>query len=816
MFKEFRSKAQGLGDLLNYAMMVDDGVLLLKDGGFCAGFSYRGRDLNSSDNHEIEFLSASINHIFCRLGDGWMLHCDLYRKPSHDYPNDSQSHFPNPVSLLIEEERRFQYRSEGSHFESDYHFFLTYLPPRDLENKIIQLFIDSQEKDKTNWKKILESFKEKVSGIENLLSSHLKIKRLDSTQLLSVLYRDITGINQTVNMPSIPVYLDTILGAQDFVGGIHPKIGNKSLRMISFDGFPQKGQPQMLEVLDQLPISFRWSTRFIFLDSQTAISELKKYRRNWFQKRQGIMAIVKEVVSGQESIHGLINQDALDMKEDAEEALRLAESGMVLFGYYTSVIILCEEDESILESSSKLIFKELSTLGFVPRVETVNAIESYLGTLPSDGYHNVRRPLLHTLNLADLLPLTSIWAGEEYNPCSFLAKNSPPLLYAATEGSTPFRFNIHVGSVGHTLIFGRTDCGKSTLLETISAQFFRYPNAQVFKFEKDFSSYALCKSLGGAYHELGFQSGSPTFYPLAHIDQPEELNWACEWIEDCLTLVKFEVLPEHRNLIREGLKRLSKSTSRTLTELQASIQDKRIKEALEFYTLGGEMGSILDAREEKVFENPYQVFEMKHLLEKGESRLIPTITYIFHQIEKRLRPDRPTLILIEEGHNFIHGKFGDKLNEWLLENRKKNASVIFVTQEIEHVLKSQHKMTILNNCCTQIFLPNSNADSENNQPFYRGMGLSNKQMQIIKNAIPKRQYYVTSSLGNRLIDLGLGDVALNFVAINGKPESQDRIIIDELIDRYGKDWVKHWLMFKGLYEWANYYEKIAKEFNQGK
>lgn len=816
MLREFRTKAKGVGDLLHYAMMVDDGILLLKDGGFCAGFSYRGRDLNSSENAEIEFLSASINHIFCRLGDGWMLHCDLYRKSSHDYPSDDRSHFKDPVSFLIDEERRYQYSTEGAHFESEYHLFLTYLPPIDLENKITRLFIDSTQKKLANWKTILDAFKEKISNIENLLSSHLKIKRLNSNALLTCLHRDITGLTHDIKMPAIPVYLDTMLGSQDFTGGIYPKIGNKHLRLISFDGFPQKSEPQMLEVLDQLPIHFRWSNRFIFLDPQAAVSELKKYRRNWFQKRHGVLALVKEVISGSESSHTLINQDAIDMKEDAEEAIRLAESGMVLFGYYTSTIVLYEEDESALESSTKSIIRELSVRGFTPRVETVNAIEAYLGTLPANGYHNVRRPLLHTLNLADLIPLTSVWAGEEINPCQFFKKNSPPLLYAATEGTTPFRLNLHVGDVGHTAIFGSVGQGKSVLLAMICAQFLRYQDAQIFMFDKGFSAYTLCKSVNGSHYELGFEKGAPSFYPLAHIDQPEELNWACEWIENCLLLNHFEVKSEHQNAIRQGLIQLSKSQSRTLTELQASIQDKNIKEALNFYTLAGEMGSILDAKSEQFSDQAFQVFEMEALLQKGESRLIPTIDYIFHKIEKRLSVQKPTLIIFEEGKNFIKGKFGKNIGKYILEKRKQNVSVIFLSQEIEHVVNSDNKMNILNNCFTKIYAPNIQADTALNLPYYRGMGLSDKQIQIIKNAIPKKQYYVTSPLGNRLIDLGLSDVALSFVAITGGEESKDRIIIDELIERYGKAWVGHWLHYRGLHEWANYYEKIAKEFTQGK
>jgi len=37
----------------------------------------------------------------------------------------------------------------------------------------------------------------------------------------------------------------------------------------------------------------------------------------------------------------------------------------------------------------------------------------------------------------------------------FYPPKSPPLLYAATTGSTPFRFNLHCGDIGHTFMVVR-------------------------------------------------------------------------------------------------------------------------------------------------------------------------------------------------------------------------------------------------------------------------------------------------------------------------------------------------------------------------
>ena len=39
------------------------------------------------------------------------------------------SEFPDPVSALVEAERRAQFEEEGAHFESAYYLTLLFLPP---------------------------------------------------------------------------------------------------------------------------------------------------------------------------------------------------------------------------------------------------------------------------------------------------------------------------------------------------------------------------------------------------------------------------------------------------------------------------------------------------------------------------------------------------------------------------------------------------------------------------------------------------------------------------------------------------------------
>jgi type IV secretion system protein VirB4 len=191
-------------------------------------------------------------------------------------------------------------------------------------------------------------------------------------------------------------------------------------------------------------------------------------------------------------------------------------------------------------------------------IETVNAVEAWLGSLPGHVYANVRQPPISTLNLAHMIPLSAVWAGEARDH-HFKA---PPLFLAKTEGSTPFRFSLHVGDVGHTLVVGPTGAGKSVLLALMAIQFRRYPNSQIFAFDFGCSVRAATIAMGGDWHDIGgVLSGESTEFvelqPLAAIDDPSERGWAAEWITAILGRERIEVTPEAKDHLWSALTSLA-------------------------------------------------------------------------------------------------------------------------------------------------------------------------------------------------------------------------------------------------------------------
>jgi type IV secretory pathway VirB4 component len=265
-------KPKGLADLVSYAALVDEGVRLLKDGGCLAGWTYAGPDLESASHQELAVLSSQVNAALMRLGNGWMVHVDAIRRPSVGYPEGGA--FPDPTTRLIDDERRERYTAEGSHFESSYYLCLTYRPPAEIENRMSGFFLEGDGVRQRGWDQVLKIFKKTVADIEDALSARLTLDRLDSGGLLTHLHTCITGLRHQVRLPTIPMYLDGVLASQDMIGGFRPHIGDHHLRVIAVTGFPMDSVPDILGFLSRLPVEYRWSTRFIFLDPCRAESRV--------------------------------------------------------------------------------------------------------------------------------------------------------------------------------------------------------------------------------------------------------------------------------------------------------------------------------------------------------------------------------------------------------------------------------------------------------------------------------------------------------------------------------------------------------------
>ena len=794
---EYAKKPQALADLLPWAALVGPGVVVNKDGAFQRTAQFRGPDLDSATPAELVSITARLNGALRRLGSGWAVFVEAQRVPANRYP---RSTFSDSASALVEMERRAQFEEAGAHFESAYFLTFCWLPPADAADRAEGwLYEGRDDKAGADGRAALTGFVDRTDRILALLDGFMpEAAWLSDGETLTYLHSTVSTRRHVVRVPEVPMHLDAILADEPLAGGLEPRLGAAHLRTLSVLGFPSRTWPGLLDDLNRLAFPYRWCVRAIAMDKTDATKLLSKIRRQWFAKRKSIAAIVKEVMTNEASV--LMDSDAANKAADADLALQELGSDLIGEAYVTATVTVWSDDARLADERLRIVEKTIQGRDFTCIREGVNAVEAWLGSLPGQLYANVRQPPISTLNLAHMMPFSAVWAG----PTRDEHLDDAPLFFGKTEGSTPFRFSLHVGDVGHTLVVGPTGAGKSVLLALMAMQFRRYAFAQVFAFDFGGSIRAAALAMGGDWHDLGGSlSENATepvaLQPLARIHLPGERAWAAEWVAALLAREKVAVTPEVKEHLWSALGSLASAPvhERTMTGLTVLLQSQALKRALQPYCLGGPWGRLLDADAERLGEAAVQAVETEGLIGTGAAAAV--LAYLFHRIEDRL-DGRPTLLIIDEGWLALDDEgFSGQLREWLKTLRKKNASVVFSTQSLADIDNSPIAPVIIESCPTRIFLANERALEPQIAATYRRFGLSDRQIEILSRATSKRDYYCQSRRGNRLFELGLGEIALAFTAASSKA---DQALISELSATHGRaGFARAWLQARGV-GWA--------------
>jgi type IV secretion system protein VirB4 len=816
---EARRSAKGLSDLIDYESLVADGIARLSSGVYIAAWGYQGNDLDALSLDEAFATADRLARQFS-LGAGWSLQCDLVRSEQAGYIPESTC-WPEPVSLLVEEERRARFLiegSEGATMRSRYFFSLSYEPnERGIRAAARQLIGIAEEKFDESSDVILDRFQKKVADIDAALGRAVKtLKRLKGyllpvgasemhcDGLLEYLRLCVTGDYFPFAVPSVPIDLNQYIASDDFVGGALPQLGDpldyllpgNYIRVLAVDSFPDVSFAGILRQVDALPFTFRFSQQARILDDREATKLHDENKSKWrFRGSGGLKGKLK---SASVDLDGT----ALDLAGDAIAAKSAAEHGREVFCSYSSKVILLGRDLAKLRDASRAIAAKFRHSGFGTRVETINAVAAWLGSMPGQQYKDPRMFTVNTVNLTHMIPLSQPWLGSEFNPSPYFAPKSPPLLCAVTAGGSKYHLNCHVQDIGHTLVVGPSGAGKTSLIGLSMLQAFRYPDAQVFAFDKKQSLYTLARSAGAAYINLSPDEEDSGLCPLADLSGPMEVQWAEQWVAMLAGLSGLNVNPALSSDIRRAVKRLAMgSAARSITTLHMACDSQELKQALDFYR-----GTILDGQRDTLRMSRFVVFEMDRLYNLDQRIMNGALFFIFAKIRKRLRSDVPTFMFVDEFRAALsHPLAAAAFRDYLLEGRKLNLAVWLVVQELQQTMDSPLKSAVLEQCMTTIALPNAKAMLDS-RPAYAALGANAADIAAIASSTPKSEYYVMQESGNRLVSLQLGRVMLALL----KSGDKDRATLDALITRLGHHrGVSEWLRLNDAADWADRFKVLA-------
>ncbi len=768
-----------LEDYLPWAMLVAPGVILNKDGSFQATARFRGPDVRSSTPEELVSFAARTNNVFRRLGRGWAIYVEADRREITDYPAGA---FEDDLSRLIDSERAAEFEQTDTQFETIHHLTLQWAPEPDSSRKASAFFFEIDGKkparssshgkdtkrarpdpkealDRRVAREALESFQRSVAQAFGMFEAIVaEFQRLSDDETLSYLKRQVSPRATQVRAPRGAAFLDGWLCDAPLVGGVAPMLGAKHLRVLTIKGFPPFTHPGVLDDLNAAAMTYRWMTRYLCLDREESERELVKWRRLWFSKHKSMGALVKEMLTKEAATFA--NPDAIAKSEEVDEALQELGSELIGFGFLTSTLVVmgttAEDADEKLRTAERII----ASRGFVTVAETLNAVESWLSSLAGHAWANVRHPMVSTLNLSHIAPLSTAWAGDARNR----HLNAPALAVAQTDGSTPFRLDLHVGDVGHTMVVGPTGAGKSVLLAFLALQWRRFAGAKIFVFDKGGSARAALLGMGGIAIDLG-GDGVAAFQPLARIDTPNGRADALSWVMTILAQEGLPDTPEVKEPVWSALGSLRSAPpeQRHLTGLRLLVQNAAVQAALLPYTQEGAMGGVFDGAEDRLNLSDIVLFEMEEIMARPKAAA-PALLHLFDRLEERF-DGSPTLLILDEAWLFLDSPiFAARIREWLKTLRKKNVAVVFATQSLADIAESAIAPALIESCPTRIYLPNERAFEPQQRQAYERFGLNETEIDLIATAQRKRHYYYASPRGRRLFELSLGPIALAFCA----------------------------------------------------
>ena len=820
-----------------YSFILSPSVCLLKNGAIMTTYQVEYPDLESSSAGSIASMASLFNRSVMSLAqdEGWAVFFDVRKYKTKDYPSGS---FSNLAGWLIDQRRAENFHKYGEHFTTDYFITFTWQLPSDMESKTTSLFFKNKKVGNKSKKaksmfensnnlpliqKEIENFLDEVEKVMGTLGTKIWCHRLNDSELFTYIKSNVSLNKQNLVYPENTFFfLDNFICDMDVKTSMPLKIGEYYVPIIAVMDFPTKSYPGIFDGLNRTMTEFRWTTRFLPMSKETSAKEADKYQKRMYSQRKSAATLFTELAANVEIDRQ--NQGAMEMESEASQIQADIAMGEYVLGYYTSNLMCWDKNLELAKEKSRKLQQVVRACGFSTKEETFNNVEAWCGMMAGNVYSNIRRPLISTRNMSNIIPLSSAWQGSNFNDFTLETCGSAvPLLTCSTSYGTPFFLNLNVRDVGHTFVFGPTGAGKSTLLALLMAQATKYKDANIVCIDKQLSSRAFMVAAGGVYVEPG--KDEVAFQPLSELLNPEECNdseyreslmWCQQFIECLILQQNIEVTPQMSKAISEALVILSMKPAdmHDLTSFQGSVNytnpengDNTIRTALDPYCRGGAFGSVFDAEETTLNLSKLMTIEMGSLMRLSEKAVAPALMYIFRYLEKLWTvphgEKQPlTFLFLDEAWLYLqHPVFAGFIQEWLRTLRKKKVFCIFATQEVSAASKSSLRDTIVQQCLTKIYLADESAMSL--AESYRDFGLTDSEIVALSQATMKRDYYFKNPNGCRMFTLDLDAFQLALI-------SSDHEILDKLENQYGRN-TTHELAFELIDAVAEKAHSIGKD-----
>ncbi|WP_299913213.1 type IV secretion system protein B4 [uncultured Paracoccus sp.] len=345
-----------------------------------------------------------------------------------------------------------------------------------------------------------------------------------------------------------------------------------------------------------------------------------------------------------------------------------------------------------------------------------------------------------TVTFADMASLHMEDAGT---PASGLPWQTP-ITVLETAGGSAHRFSWHRPgkpapadpTLGHTLVLGPSDAGKSTTLAFLASQAMR-AGIRLILFDKDKALRPVVTALGGSYAVI--LAGQPTgLSPLLTETGPRGEAWQMDWLSTLVERGGAPLTPQQSEALKSAIRQNGQAPAelrdfRHFQDLIGDVNDGRnLAMRIGEWGPAGRYAWVFGAAERPIvdFEGAGTVLgiDLTEILDLPVERMA-VLSYIFRRLDLMFEDHRPTLVLIDEASRVMDDAyFSRRVPKWLPTVRKQNVVMVLMTQFPSQIRDSKAK-SILEGLPNRMLFPNSRATERD----YDGYNLTENQLSFLLN-----------------------------------------------------------------------------------
>lgn len=764
-------KERSVSEMLPYLHHYTDDILITKSKDIMCTVEVSGFSFETADDEMLDVKKHAINNILKGISDEkFTIYVHTIRTRGSGFPGGN---FSQTYTRILNEAWRKKFDSKNTFANKHY---VTVV--RRSQSGAISFISDMlsritgqrEEDERREIKEAVMSLNEVKDRIVNGLAAF-------KTKLLGVRYEDgekyseiieflsfimNLGFPQKVLFSRLPIskYINT--QRLYFGDNVIESLGTgwrKYAGIVSLKEYRPTSYAGVVDNFLKLPYEFVMTQSFSFTNKGSAITKMQLQQRRLAQS----------------------GDVAVSQVADINQALDEAMSGFFAFGDHHLTIMPITDSLRELDNALSQCVVEFANIGGIGCRERINMGPCYWGQFPGNISYIARKSTINTLNFAGYASLHNYPSGK-------INKNhwgDAVTSFNTTSGTTYF-FSFHARDVGHTMIIGPTGAGKTVLLNFLAAQTQKF-NPRTFFFDKDRGAEIFIRAIGGKYTNIN-PGESCNINPLLLKDTQTNRNFLFEWLQSLVTTNGEKLMPKDLEKIQMAID----------GNYRLPVHQRRLANIAPFCGLEGDEGIASRLKpwygsgaKSRLFDNEIDLidfstgsvfgFDMNEIL-KDKMALGPVLMYLFHKINLSL-DGTPTMIILDEAWALIDNPvFAPKIKDWLKVLRKLNAFVVFATQSVEDAAKSQISDTLVQQCATQIFLPNLRAT----ECYIDVFMLSMREYDIVKTTDPSTRFFLLKQDSDAVVaklDLKNMDDYIN--VLSGRTETV--LLLDSIRKEYGDD-----------------------------